>query len=177
MEPILEWLSDPQQRDYVAAWGFIITLGGTLLTIVGLALTYKQVKHARISTEKVRMEIEAFEFRRRQHDAFADAGEAKTAMESAGKLLRVDSWDGASGTYDEARKAVLRIQLACQYLERPHLRALKVITDHLSDFSNRVDAARAGKGTMPEKDKVLAAIRRHCDSLTTIQVTLQKDVK
>lgn len=167
-------LSSSENSPALGAVSFLLSIIGLPIGLWGLRLTYVQAKNAVLTTEQLKREINAFDFRKQQYDAFSDASEARKAMEAAGKLIKLGSWQDAAVSYDDARRSILSIKLSCKHLPKRMQASLNAITDHLHVFGEHVDAATAGKGAFPDQTKVLAAIRRNCDTLTEIQVEIQR---
>lgn len=166
---MIDWLADPDRNAQVSAWGFLIGSIGLLPTLVGLYLTYRQAKNARLSAQQVADEVRKFGLHRDKSESLGWLGEARASIEVAAVLISAQKWREASSVYDEARKSLQKVRTSCGALPPVHKKKLRLIVEHLTAFSDDVDDALEGKGSYPDGSSVRATIRRHTDDLTLIQ--------
>ena len=171
---MLDWLAEPSRQDYVAAVGFLVGVGGTILTLVGLALTFYQVKKAALTAARIENEIEVFEFRKAKSDAIVELGAVKSSLESAMRLVKVDSWKDALYSYDEARKSILNVIIVADELPLESRRKLNAVRDHIKSFCEDVETALSEKARYPDKVKLANFNRQNFDDMTVIQTELQR---
>ena len=171
---MIQWIADPSRQAEVTAVAFLVSAGGTFLTLAGLTLTFYQVKKAAITAQRIEKEIDDFEFRRAKSDAVVELGAVKSSLESAMKLIKVDSWKDALYSYDEARKAVTSVILVADDLSIESRRKLKAIREHINLFCVEVETALADKGKYPDKVNLSNFNRTNFDDMTLIQSELQR---
>lgn len=175
-ETMINWLAHPDRAAAVSAWSFLVGAVGFVATLIGLYLTYRQARDARISADQLKLEVQKFSERRSKTEAFGFLGEAKTAMEVAAVLIGGENWKDASSVYDDARKAIQKARASCSDVTVSSSRKLKLISEHLAAFSNQVDNAVAGKELFPDSAEVRATIRKSSDDLTMVQRELQEGI-
>jgi len=171
---ILGWLTDPSRQAELTAIGFIVSMIGTALTLIGLGLTFYQVRRAAVNTRRIAQEIDDFEFRKKKSDAVVELGTVKLSLESAVRLIKLDSWKDALSNYDEARKCIINVKLVADDLSVENNRKLKSISDHINSFCSEVENALGGKRPFPDKTNLSINNRRNFDDMTVIQNELQK---
>jgi len=146
------------------------------LTVLGLWLTYKQAKKATSAAQAAELAVNAFQIKLDRYSAYKDVVEAMHAMDAAGKFVKLESWADASEYYENSRRALVRLKQSQVDLDTGLQDGILQICSHMSAFSNRVDTARSGKGTFPNKTKVLSSIRENYGLLTSVKMNLEKEV-
>ena len=96
------WLFDPQRSAEVGAYGFLLSVFGTVLTLVGLWATYRQAAKAKSSAKEAEAAVKEFKFRADRYDAHRDLSQATYALEMTKRHLNNDAWRDAAETYEDA---------------------------------------------------------------------------
>ena len=125
MSRIAAWLFDPLNAASVGAWGLILGVFGTILTLVGLFATYRQAKKARSTSAAASAAVEQFQFRLQSYESSNDLSHASGALENTRRYLTNDLWKDASDTYDEARRAAVRL-LHKAFIPLTHVRSCAI---------------------------------------------------
>jgi hypothetical protein len=173
---VFKWLFSPAYAAQVGGISFLLGALGTVLTLWGLFLTYRQAKRARTEAAAATQAVSDFRFRLDHYDASRDLAQAAYAMEITRRHLNNDAWKDAVDSYEEARRAIIRVGLTSVELPDEHRRRLGLVASHMQTFCNAVDAARAGKGVFPDKTKVFTTIRRHYGAIVSLQRHLEERV-
>ena len=172
----MDWLFDPAHAVEVAAYGFLLAVFGSLVTLMGRGATYWQARDAKRSAKDAQKAVQEFKFRSDRYYAFRDLSQASYALEMTKRHLNNDAWRDAAESYDDARQAIIRMQLAAPEIMPGDGKSLSRMTSHMASFCNAVDAALADKGDFPDKFKVMATMRRNYETIVTLQRSLQEGV-
>lgn len=176
MENAFDPLFDPAYSAQLGGWSFLLGIIGTILTLFGLYLTYRQARTARRAAIAAGDAVREFRFRSDRYDAFRDLSQASYALDMTRRHLNNDAWRDAAESYEDARRAIIRVQTSTTDLSDGESRRLSKICSHLTSFCDKVDAALAGKVEYPDQAKVMNAIRRHHETLAALQRSLQEGV-
>jgi hypothetical protein len=160
----------------VGAWSFVVGLTGLCLTLAGLYLTYREATRARTAAEAADRAVDRFRFRASQYESYRDASEAAYALDVTKRHLNNDAWTDAGQSYEDARRALVRIRNNAENLDDDTLALLNTMIDQMVSFCNAVDSGLAGKRKLPEKPKALAAIRNNHDRIVIVQHMIQKGI-
>lgn len=171
----MSWVTDPANSALLGGWSFILAVGGTFLTLIGLWATFYQAREARRSARDAEQAVSDFKFRADRYDAFRDLSQASYAFEMTKRHLNNDAWRDAAESYEDARQAIIRMQLAAPEVAEAEAKRLKGMTTHMANFCDAVELGDSGKGVYPDKLKVLATIRRNYATIVTMQRALQED--
>jgi len=167
------WLFDSARSAEVSGYGLLLSIIGTLLTLIGLYATYRQAAKAKASAKDAESAVRDFKFRADRYDAHRDLSQATYALEMTKRHLNNDAWRDAADTYEDARQAIIRMHHAAPDLVPAEKSALTKMTGHMASFCNAVETALAGKGAYPDKFKVSATIRRNYEVIVSVQRSLQ----
>jgi hypothetical protein len=171
----VSWIFDPAQSAAVGGYGLILSFVGTLLTLFGLYATYRQARTARRSAEDAEAAVKDFRFRSDRYDSFRDLSQASYALEMTKRHLNNDAWRDASESYEDARRAIIRVRLSAPDLPDQSRKSLGQIASHMAAFCDAVDRAVADKGDYPDTFKVLATIRKNYETIAVIQRSLKEE--
>lgn len=169
----MAWIFDPAHSVQVGASSLLISLFGTILTLIGLYATYRQAAKAKASAKDAQSAVREFKFRADRYDAHRDLSQATYALEMTKRHLNNEAWLDAAETYEDARQAIIRMQHAVPELAQADRSALGRMATHMANFCNTVETALADKGDYPDKFKVLATIRRNYEVIVSVQRSLQ----
>ena len=172
----LSWLFDAQQSAVVGGVSLVLSAIGLILTLLGLYFTYRQASLARSAAEDADRAVENFRFRAAQYDSFRDLSEAAYALEVAKRHLTNDAWTDAGDSYEDARRALVRVRNNEHSLDAEAANLIDTMTSQMANFCSSVDRAKAGKRSFPDKSKCLQAIRKNYDRLTIVRHSVQKKV-
>lgn len=167
----------------VGVFGLALGVLGFTLTVWGLRLTYLQAREARAAAKAAVSAADAaadavtsFRFKLDRYSAYRDLSEAEFAMEACKQHLEIPTWEHASRSYEIARRAMIRVYQGSPELTPDLINRLRAITEHISAFCTKVDAARAGKGTFPNPNKVISTIRENYEVMLAVKLSLEKDI-
>jgi len=149
--------------------GLLLSVFGTCLTLCGLFLTYRQAKAAASAAETANVAVGNFKFRVSQHDISRDVSEATYALDTTRRHLNNDAWKDAIDSYEDARRAIVRMMMAKDILSDDLKEGLRRASEQMRKFCDKVDAALAGKGGFPDSEKAKAVIRKNYELLTLVQ--------
>lgn len=176
LEGFNSWFLDPHNAPKVAYLGLWMGLIALAATISGLYLTYRQARAAKenseaatTAAEAARGAVENFKFRVAQYDISRDLSEAQYALDTTRRHLTKGAWSDAGDSYEDARRAVIRIDLSCEGLSEKDREQLQKAARQMADFCKKIDAASAQKGDYPDETKALAVIRKNYELLAGIQ--------
>lgn len=175
--PLISWLLDPANAPFLALISFVIGALGTAATLCGLYLTFLQAKKAVSAADQATDAVKKFKFQVNRHDASRDISQATYALDATGRHLDNGAWRDVVDSYEDARRAIIRLDLAKLDLSDPQREALKRMAAQMSQFCNKVDAARSGKGAYPDPSKAKIVIRRNYELLASVQRALQEGVQ
>lgn len=167
------WLFDPARSTEVGAYSLLLSILGTLLTLFGLYATYRQAAKAKQSAKDAEAAVRDFKFKADRYDAHRDLSQATYALEMTKRHLNNDAWRDAADTYEDVRRAIIRMQHAVTDIGPSDKAALTKMTGHMASFCNAVEAAAANKAEYPDKFKVLATIRRNYEVIVSVQRSLK----
>ncbi|HEU0099427.1 MAG TPA: hypothetical protein VFQ67_11715 [Allosphingosinicella sp.] len=170
------WFLDPINGPEVAYIGFWLNVAGLVCTLIAFYLTYLQARKAATSAERARHAVEQFKFRTTLHDAARDLSEAAYALDITRRHLNNGSWRDAVDSYEDGRRAIIRVDIALPDLPQDRRDALTKMSDQMRLFCEKVDAAAAGKGQYPDQVKALAVIRKNYELLASLQRHLDEGV-
>ncbi len=170
------WLLNPGNATNVAAISFIVGGVGTLLTLIGLFFTFIQARRAASAASLVRTAVNDFRFRLSHHDAARDASEALYALDVTRRHLNNDAWRDAVDSYEDARRAILRIIMSLPTLDANIILDLHRTASQMRLFCNKVDAALGQKSEYPDVAKSKAVIRKNYDSVAAVQRLINEDL-
>jgi hypothetical protein len=156
------------------AIAFWATIGGLIVGVFGFWKTLQQIKLVKSATEAAEDAISNLKFKVARYDASRDLSQASYAVETAKRCLDNESWRDASDAYEDARKALVRVQLASGLICDSHKEILKEICTHMVSFSYDVDAAIFGKGEYPDKIKIKHIIRQNYENILIIQNSISE---
>lgn len=153
--------------------GLLLSLFGFAATAYGLYRTYQQAKDANNAAEISAEELAKFKVRTQKADAYRDLSEAQYALEMTKKHLNNDAWSDAGDSYEDARRAIIRVKAALPTMDDGIAEALNNIELHGRKFCEQIDIGLAKKGELPDKAKTLAAIRESYGTMFTIQNSIE----
>lgn len=171
---MLNWLLEPNNSAAVGAISFVIGVFGTTLTLFGLFFTFREAKRAGSAADQAQAAVENFKFRVTQHDAGRDVAEASYALEITRRHLNNCSWNDASDSYEDARRAIIRITMSVQTLAGSHRDDLKRMSDQIRRLCDKIDSAQAGKGSFPDIAKAKTVIRSNYETLAVIKKHIEE---
>lgn len=149
---------------------------GLLLTLTGLYFTFRQAKKAATAADAATEAVREFRFRVNFQDASRDISEAAYALDTTRRHLNNGAWRDAVDSYEDARRAIIRIDIALPNLAPEHQNAIRRASEQMRRFCDKIDAAMAGKAEFPDPAKAQAVIRRNYELLALIQRTLEESV-
>lgn len=171
---MLNWLIDANNSSVVGAISFVIGTVGTIFTILGLVFTFREAKRAVSAAAQAQAAVESFKFRVTQHDAGRDAAEASYALEITRRHLNNGSWIDASYSYEDARRAIIRITMSVQTLADSHRDDLRKMSEQIRKFCDKIDSAQAGTCSFPDIAKAKTVIRRYYETLEVIKKHIEE---
>jgi hypothetical protein len=101
LESISTWLFAPTNSPQVGGVGLLLSVFGTILTLLGLYVTYRQAKKAKTTAQAAATAVAKFKFRADHYDAYRDLNHAAYAMETTRRHLDNDAWKDAVESYDD----------------------------------------------------------------------------
>ncbi|NTS63638.1 hypothetical protein HRV97_00515 [Sphingomonas sp. HHU CXW] len=165
----MPWLFDPANSAAVGAYGLILGIIGLPLTLWGLYITFKQARLATTSADLAINAVKEFKARVSEQDTSRDISEALYALDITKRHIGNNAWRDALDSYEDARRAFIRINLANVPLANQSRIDLQKAINQMNAFCDKVEAALSGKSDYPETVKVSAIIRRNYELLLTVQ--------
>lgn len=168
------WIFRPENSSLVGGASFVLTSVGILLTLIGVYATYRQASRARSAAEAADNAVRDFRFRAASYDGYRDVSEAAYALEVTRRHLNNDAWSDASDSYEDARRALVRIRNNLPSLDDEGSSMVDLMTDQMANFCKAVDRALSGKRSFPDKAKCLEAIRINYDRIVIIRHSISE---
>jgi hypothetical protein len=166
---LLKWLLDPSHGPTVALISLSVGVVGIVLTLGGLYFTFRQAKKAADAVRDFRLRVS-------RQDASRDMSEAAYALDTTRRHLNNGAWKDAVDSYEDARRAFIRIDVAAITMPEEHREAIRRSADQMGRFCNKVDTALSNKGSYPDTAKAKAVIRKNYELLAVIQRVLEESV-
>ena len=109
MTSFLRWLFDPANAVQVSAWGLLLGVLGTILTVAGFALTGWQLWKTADATRAAAQAVANIKSRVATYDAVFEISRATSALKETDRHLKKRSWPDAVESYASFRHAVVRL--------------------------------------------------------------------
>lgn len=154
--------------------GLLLSILGTILTLIGLYLTYRKARLAASAADAATGAVASFKFRSLQHDTSRDVSEAAYALDTTRRHLNNSAWRDAIDSYEDARRAIVRMRMATTVIPEELRESLRKSSEQIRKFCEKVDAALADKGDFPDSEKAKAVIRKNYELLTSVQQMLHE---
>lgn len=159
----------------VGGLSLVVSVVGLILTLLGLWLTYRQAEAAATSADASIRAVEDFKFRLGQYNAARDLTEALYAIDSTRSHLNNEMWKDASISYEDARRALIRLSGVEEI--RPLVNdRFETILSNMGGLCDQINAAVSGKAKLPNKSKSLTVMRENYDYILTIRTALERSV-
>jgi len=167
------WLFDPANSVRVGAWGLILGILGTILTVVGFALTGWQLWRTANATRAAAIAVANIKSRVAAYDAIFEISRATSAMKEIERHLKVHNWPEAVDSYTEFRHALVRLIELPSQITDDFRESLKNIHAIASAFSDRLELS-ISKGKMPgDVSRSISENRRYVEILARISILLE----
>jgi hypothetical protein len=127
---LIPWLLDPVNAPLLTLISFLIGALGTAATLYGLYLTFLQAKKAVSAADQATDAVEKFKFQVNRHDASRDISQATYALDVTGRHLDNSAWRDVVDSYEDARRAIIRLDIAKLNLSDEQREALKKMAAH-----------------------------------------------
>ncbi|WP_373475953.1 hypothetical protein [Sphingorhabdus sp.] len=171
---MLDWIFDTGNTASVGALSFLIGIFGTGLTLVGLFYTFREARRAVSAADHAQIAVENFKLRVTQHDAGRDVAEASYALDITRRHLNNGSWNDASDSYEDARRAIIRMTMSIPSLPDVQKEKLRKMAEQIQRLCNKIDAAQSGKGEYPDVAKAKTVIRSNYEVLAAIKKYIEE---
>jgi hypothetical protein len=130
----------------VAAWGFILSVLGTILTVVGFGLTFLQLAKTRSATAAATQAIDNLKSRIAAFDVVTELSRAVASLSETRRHIKNVSWSDALDSYLEAQLAVSKLSALPSDLSGANKARLLEISDEIGRACSRIRTSLA-KGT------------------------------
>lgn len=170
------WATSEAGAPILGAISFLVTVVGLIVTFWGIRLTYVQAQMAKIAAQSSNEAIEAFKIKVDRYSVYRDIGEALLAIDNTKRHLVNEAWSDAGQSYEIALRAIVRVQQSSIELDSKLSNEIQLVANNLKRFCDRVDAAVAGKGTYPDRGKVMSVMRDHHETLTAVKSAIEREV-
>jgi hypothetical protein len=169
------WLIDPKNAQTLTAWGFVIGVAGFAITLAGFALAYWRLSKLETASGAATTAVQNFKLRVTQYDAANDAAEARYAILSARRHLDNDAWRDVVESYEDARRAMLRIGPGALGDDPAILEEIRKMNVHIDKLCTIIDrATNDPQKAYPDKTTTLKSIRKHQDTIYRVNQVLQQ---
>jgi DNA-binding MurR/RpiR family transcriptional regulator len=170
----MDWLSSSSVTATIGLISLVLSLVGFPLTVIGLRLTYLQAQRAETAAEASSRAVREFKDQVDRQAASRDVSQAMYAIDVTRQHLRNDAWNDAATSYEDARRALVRLQEQRGYVQENQRERFAAMLDHMSAFCDAVDAYPTGKSKLPDKSKVFSAIRENYQILVSVRNALER---
>lgn len=172
----MDWLFIPENAPAVGAISLLLSVLGTVLTLIGLYITFRQARKAASSAEVATSAVRDFKFRVSHQDASRDISEASYALDTTRRHLSNTAWRDAVDSYEDARRAFIRMLMVLPNLPEEVKSRITSSVDQMAKFCDKVDAALSNKGPYPDPSKAKIVIRRNYELLASVQKVLEESL-
>lgn len=170
----MSWIYSPAVSSITGLAGLALSLVGFPLTVIGLRLTYLQARRAETAADASIRAVREFKDQVDRQAAARDVSQAMYAIDVTRRHLRNDAWNDAADSYEDARRALVRLQQHDGYVREDQKERFTAMLDHMAAFCDAVDASPTGKSKLPDKGKVFSAIRENYQILVSVRNSLER---
>lgn len=174
MTGFIKWVFDPANAVQVSAWGLLLGLFGTLLTILGFGLTGWQLWRTANATEAAALAVAGIKSRVATYDAIFEVSRAVSALKETDRHLKRHSWVDAVESYGDGRHALVRLTELPSDLNAERLENLSNILSEVVIFSEKIEAALQKSKAPTDVSKMINSNRRFVETLARISIALEK---
>jgi hypothetical protein len=173
----IDWLFDPANASAVGAWGLILAICGTLLSVVGFAVTIVQLFKTKKAVDAANEATDALRNRIGSQTATIHAAAAIARIKAAKRELRSKEWAAAQFVLEELRQSLLIVE------RRKHLSTENVANElpnylkDLLDFIDYIDRRSEGEPVADrKKNQMLSRLNELSSLLEKIADDLSESV-
>ncbi len=167
-----------EQRNSALVGGISLALSviGTLITLLGLWLTFKAAERASAFARRTSEALVTLRDRISRHDAARELTQANYALSIARAHVANGAWIEISRRCEDAHQALQRINVELIRAGQPiNVPKLEGLMRSLGKLVDRIDAANAEKGDYPDQERLLQTLRRHAELLGVILRIIEVD--
>lgn len=172
-ENLINWAFLPDSALDVAGWGFWFGLLGLLLSLVGFAITFRQLAKTKDASEAARVAVERI---RNSLAVFDGANEASRASYALGTTLthvRNGMWRDAADSYADVRRSLMRLR-SIEYVALSHQPDIDEAMNFIARLCDRIEAQKSKGSFSIDVAKTCSIIRDHDELLVHIQESIKK---
>lgn len=174
MTGFIKWVFDPANAVAVSGWGLLLGLFGTVLTVLGFALTGWQLWRTANATEAAALAVAGIKSRVATYDAIFEVSRASSALRETDRHLKRRNWPEAVDSYGDARHALVRLTELPSELDGERVTSLTDVLNEIVDFSERLEAAVLKSKDQGDVSRMINMNRKYVESLTRISIYLER---
>lgn len=153
-------------------WANSLGIVGFGLTIVGFAVTLRQVRRAKDAATQAAEAATTARDTLIRYDALADFSAALTGMAEIQRLHRAGAWEAVQDRYSDSRHKLIAVRAALAPLTEEHAASLQSAIQQLLSIEKTVSRLRS-ENRLPEVAKLNALLSREVDSLVVLMTQLR----
>lgn len=171
---IASWPFLPSSTLDVQGWSFWLSLIGLALTLVGFAITWKQLIKTQEAASAVRKEVVRIQLSVQSYDAAHHVSRAASALEATKRHLRNAAWPDVADSYEDFRRAVITLQ----QLELPELKRfdddINEASRYIIRLCERIENQMSKSSVSIDSAKTVSMLRHHGELTGSLDNALQK---
>lgn len=170
------WAFNPSHAADVAGWGFWLGALGLLLTVVGFAVTLRQLAKTKSAAEAAKSEVDRIQSSMKQYDSAHEVSRASYALGVARKHFKNEAWDDGADSYSDVRNSLISLKANIDDLDIDTIRSIDKSTLYVDKICERVDRGDFVNTGRDDVAKIISVMRQHDQLITSIKIHIQKGV-
>lgn len=173
----MDAIFDPQSSSIVGAWSLIVSIAGLILSLVGFGFTIWQLYKTQNSAKAASQAVQDLTKRTSLYDIVLELERSLTAVESANRSCRNETWSDVYGYCETARGSIHNAIISRDIAQGSRATELDDIHMSLSNVMTHITRAEAGKRSFPEKAKLSELLIANCEKIRSAQKAISVEVR
>ena len=175
VDSFFHWVMDPANAVRVSAWGFLVGIAGTILTILGFGLTGWQLWRTANATTAAARAVANIKSRVAIYDAFFEVSRAVSALRETDRHLKRHSWSDAIESYGDARHALVRLTELPSNLNDERIAHLSNVLNEVVAFSEIIEGSVQKSRAPTNVSAMINSNRKFVEVLARAAIVLERN--